>query len=211
HVGARLRPHRALALLLHLAAGAARSLLRSARRCGAARLSPEAHLPGLVGLVAAAANALRTRLRLVRLRTAARHGALRRLRLGDLRPLLVLLFLRDGAPVLVGARHLFHDPARDGLHPRDRAGGEPFRFVLVARLHPLAPGARGAHHFLARSRFFSGSRLLRRRSGLWRPRLWRLRRRWPGRRWPGLRRPRRLTRRSRAGTAVRSELVEAAA
>src|SRR5207248_1754488 len=83
---------------------AARSLLRSARRCGAARLSPEAHLPGLVGLVAAAANALRTRLRLVRLRTAARHGALRRLRLGDLRPLLVLLFLRDGSPVLVGAR-----------------------------------------------------------------------------------------------------------
>src|SRR5205823_1993966 len=42
------------------------------------------------------------------------------------------------------------------------------------------------------------------------PGLGRLRRRWPGRR-SGLRRPRRLTRRSRARTAVRSELVEVAA
>src|SRR5207245_4364423 len=141
---------------------------------------------------------------------AARSGALRRLRLRDLRPLLVLVLLRDGAPVLIGARHLFHDPARDGLHLGDCAGGEPFGFVLVARLHPFAPGARGADHFLARSRFFSGSRLLRRRSGLWRPRLWGRRRRWLRRAWPGLRRPRRLTRRARAGTAVGSELGGAA-
>src|SRR5207245_7303915 len=175
NVGARLRAHGALALLLQLAAGAASSFLRAARRRHATRLSSAAPLAGLVRLVAASAYALRPCLGLVRLRPA-RPGPLRSSRLGDLRALLVLLFLRYGAAVFVGPRNLFHDPAGDRFHPGDGARGEAFRFVLVAgvgRCFGRLPGA--AHQLFAGPGLLSGAGLHR----------------WPGRR---SRRPRLLRR-----------------
>src|SRR4051812_2236096 len=142
HVRARLRLHRPLRLLLHLAAGSARALLRAARSGDAARLGDLAHLAGLVRLVLAAADALRTHLRLVGLRPAggARLGG--RFGLRDLRALLVLVLLRH-RPALLATRLLLHQPARDGLHPRHRLGGDALLLVLVARLHGSFGGLLG--------------------------------------------------------------------
>src|SRR5207248_2193395 len=94
-VRARLRVHRPLALLLQLAAGAASPLLRSARRRDAPGFRTFPHLAAAVRLVAAAANTLRARLRLVRLGPARRSCPRRCFRLRDRGQVGIHFLLRD--------------------------------------------------------------------------------------------------------------------